>query len=322
MIKTSSAGSLTLARLVIHIGTHKTGTTYLQKLMRGNKRILGQKGVVVPRLGRATGHHCLAGVWNARFEISSDPATPWREIARRWSRSEKTVFVSSEELSRLFGPSRVSFSEMRDLAAAFEDVKLICVLRNQADFLQSAYLQVARFRSAPNWAKAVRVAIEKRRFDGLTLDYDRLCSRIYDGFNRREVHFVSYDTVADASDGLARAVLRQAGIDGVVGALNRPSRAQSNPSPKAFSSRFPEELGWSLFKPAQHHKRVTLFSPREVDLLSEVFGPSNQNLARRISYLQPDFRVGPMLPHGADIWRFDLKEKLVRDASLKWRGQI
>ena len=44
-----------MARIVLHIGTHKTATTTIQNVFHRNATLLAQHGIVYPRLGTATG---------------------------------------------------------------------------------------------------------------------------------------------------------------------------------------------------------------------------------------------------------------------------
>lgn len=49
-----------MSHLVLHIGTHKTGTTSFQNMMWKNARKLANYGVIYPRIhARHTGHHGL-----------------------------------------------------------------------------------------------------------------------------------------------------------------------------------------------------------------------------------------------------------------------
>ena len=44
-----TTGSSTKAEVVLHIGTMKSGTSYIQAVLRRNKRLLSRDGVLVPR---------------------------------------------------------------------------------------------------------------------------------------------------------------------------------------------------------------------------------------------------------------------------------
>ena len=51
------------ARLFVHVGTHKTGTTSIQVFLRGHAAALRRQGLYVPTTGTIdpqSGHHNLA----------------------------------------------------------------------------------------------------------------------------------------------------------------------------------------------------------------------------------------------------------------------
>lgn len=273
-----------MARLILHIGTHKTGTTFLQNTLTANARRLESLDIWVPQFGRAPGHHALAGAWNAHLCASGPADAAWTSLNRNWSQGPGTTVVSSEELSRLFGPAAVDFAQMRAFCAGFDEVRVICVLRNQASFLQSAYLQVARQRATPGWRKTLRNALEKERFNGLTLNYDRLCSRLLDGFARSELRFLSYEAAAAAPGGVLGAVLRAMDYPDAIHALMPASEAFSNRSPAC--------------KPSFTQDDIAEFTAR--------FAPSNAALANRIAHLQPGFSIAPMLAEPKRLFQSDI----------------
>ena len=72
-----------MARLVIHIGTHKTGTTFLQHKLALARPWLEERGFVYPDLGRPA-HHPLIAHWvglKRELEFCPDPVPVWQAIA-------------------------------------------------------------------------------------------------------------------------------------------------------------------------------------------------------------------------------------------------
>ena len=63
-----------MARVVLHIGTHKTATTTLQDTLATNRALLAEQGIVYPSIGRATGHHTLATHWIDLPKVYYEPA--------------------------------------------------------------------------------------------------------------------------------------------------------------------------------------------------------------------------------------------------------
>src|SRR5580693_2443183 len=88
-------------RVFVHIGEPKTGTTFLQQVMWGNRRELAARGLALP------GHHPqdhyrasqdLRGI----EKLPSDPATPWTgewEILATEAKASRLAVISHELFS-------------------------------------------------------------------------------------------------------------------------------------------------------------------------------------------------------------------------------
>src|ERR1051326_417168 len=100
-------GSAT-TRVVLHVGTPKTGTTYLQDLMWRNRRELGRRGVCYP--GKYRESHFLAAMdlQGATVEEVGDPHLPWAwdRLVAEVAEAQDTVVVSHELFSPM-EPDRV-----------------------------------------------------------------------------------------------------------------------------------------------------------------------------------------------------------------------
>ena len=62
-----------MPRLVLHIGTHKTGTTSLQNHWHANRQALSQVGIVYPDLTPHSGHHGFLTDWIALPQVYALP---------------------------------------------------------------------------------------------------------------------------------------------------------------------------------------------------------------------------------------------------------
>ena len=67
-----------MSEILIHAGTHKTGTTTIQDTLRHNRARLKAARLVYPAIGRAAGHHLLAAEW-----LSHLAPVPRRAAGRR-----------------------------------------------------------------------------------------------------------------------------------------------------------------------------------------------------------------------------------------------
>ena len=145
-------------KVVIHIGTEKTGSTTLQEFMRLNRDVFLSNGVYVPKcLGRLNHRKLAVYCMNYnksdefikkkglikkekrdifRQEVSDALAKELRELDQG---AIDTVLISSEHFhSRL-----TDISEVERLKALFfvngVDVKVVCYLRKQSYLMESKY---------------------------------------------------------------------------------------------------------------------------------------------------------------------------------------
>jgi len=133
-------------KIYIHIGTHKTGTTYIQNYLCNNKYILNAADVLYPDVGvMQNAHHKLGGslihglglnVWggggNKFSRISDIPV--WRQIKLITERCRKEkLIISTEEFEWLTEPAVI-----KDYLPE-HDFKIIVYLRKQDSYLSSLY---------------------------------------------------------------------------------------------------------------------------------------------------------------------------------------
>ncbi|MDW3117932.1 MAG: hypothetical protein R8G60_09260 [Roseovarius pacificus] len=140
-----------MAKIVLHIGTHKTATTTLQDTFHHNADLLAQHGLIYPRLGKATGHHGLIYDWAHLppfYKPEHGSRAVLRDLADRYASGPGTVFLSSEEFSRC-DDGQTDLAAIRRLLDAFESFEVICTLRTQWQFMQSVYLEIAKKQTPP-----------------------------------------------------------------------------------------------------------------------------------------------------------------------------
>ena len=86
------------ARVFLHVGLPKTGTTYLQDCLWGNKQELAERGVLLP--GRHRRRHLLASL-----DLRDDPKlarragdveAPWQDLVDEASDWDGDVVISHE----------------------------------------------------------------------------------------------------------------------------------------------------------------------------------------------------------------------------------
>ena len=130
-------------RLILHVGTHKTGTTTLQALMAAHRPALAAAGVCYPDTTRSSVPHLPKH--SSLFEaLTAGPEAFAREyglITEEFARSGAHTLVLSEE--GLSGPRCFEFGAMARFAEAF-DVTVVCYLRRQDRLVEALWNQYCR----------------------------------------------------------------------------------------------------------------------------------------------------------------------------------
>ena len=218
-----------MSEIVLHIGTHKTGTTALQETLAASRPQLAARGIIYPRLHpRESGHHRLTSLWidlAHRRYAGPSAAELWHRLAEGHAGGRNTLVLSSEGFSRA-RPQAVDFAELAGLVTGFGRRTVVCYLRNQADYIQSVYLQVLKRGRFVNFDRFVADCLAERYAGGVFLDYGALHARVRAGFAPEEIRFLAYEEASRHPGGIVPHFLAALGR----GALS-PALRQSNVSP-------------------------------------------------------------------------------------------
>ena len=141
-----------MRRLVIHIGSEKTGTTSIQNFMSANRKILESQGIIYPEIGFSkTAHFSLVAPFHPldnngkglEFapEESYDPKEEWSNIKCLFDSHESvTVVVSAEHFSSRLKEKGISaLKETVDWACPDVEVLIVYYVRRQDKYFQSWY---------------------------------------------------------------------------------------------------------------------------------------------------------------------------------------
>ncbi|MEL6550909.1 MAG: hypothetical protein AAFQ54_11765 [Pseudomonadota bacterium] len=157
-----------MSRLVIHIGTHKTATTSIQRFLKNNQGVLAERGVYYPdySLIGKTPHYAHLGMVNAlsgqhRVYTSREAEKFFGKVVER-SKDFDTTIISGEPFYRHVGEgsydrvptNRDEYWESRRAYVArlrqlFGAAEIVVVFRRQADYAQSLYqehVKVTRYK--------------------------------------------------------------------------------------------------------------------------------------------------------------------------------
>ena len=131
----------------VHVGTHKTGTTSIQRFLALNRERFAGAGVLWPRAGcdnspKYVSHHQLA------YELTANPLFDPQyggldAFAEELEHSDAPIAcISSENLSLLWH-NPVGLARLRDtIVRAGFIPKIVCYFRPQASFCTSVYAQI------------------------------------------------------------------------------------------------------------------------------------------------------------------------------------
>lgn len=313
-----------MAKVILHIGTHKTATTAIQNVFALNSDLLARHDVIYPRLGRYAGHHGLVVDWASHlsptYDLQGGSRKALRQLAVDYGKGDKTVFVSSEEFSRGTPGYQVDFTEVRDLLSGFDEIELICVMRPQWQFLQSVYLEVAKGCVTPHPTTLVQGAVANGMGGALWADYNLLYDHLLKAFAPEQITLLDFEVLCGHPDGIIGAMLARLPTDIKLAQLDVPDDGVANTSLPplpiwaagvvASPELAPAWLIQSVIKAFGVEfgpkAKSCLFSRAEYNQMAAHFAPLNARLAERCRPYQPDFAISPVLDAPKLIFRNQL----------------
>ncbi len=131
--------------LTIHLGTHKTGTTSLQKFCCNNVDALAKDGILFPLSGRSSklhGHHNIAWQLIGDRRFNPTAGTIGDLITELKSSELPRALVSSEDFEYLSQRPGVLRHFCDRLATEGIDVAFVVVLRDLQQYAESLYTEL------------------------------------------------------------------------------------------------------------------------------------------------------------------------------------
>lgn len=152
-----------MRRLIIHIGRQKSGTSALQYFLNQNESFLKNESVIYPQSGREgkIAHHHIAILM--KEEKYSEIKSILNLILEETS-TFNTVIISSEAFQNV-----INLYPLEQIIRYFNQVQVICYLRESLSYLLSAYKQKVQ---AQNYTDSIDTFLKSAR-----LDYKRLVNR-------------------------------------------------------------------------------------------------------------------------------------------------
>jgi hypothetical protein len=200
--------------LVLHIGLHKTASSFIQGLLAASREELLNEGVLYPMTGivdkSETGTREGAGSGQALLSRPGRQQALRARLFAEISDDISTVLLSSEE----FGRVAATPSPARLVArfSAFRTVKVVLVLRRQDDWIESYYKQIV-----DQYANFETRSFEEflHQAGPTLLDFHSRFAPWRELVGKKNFHVLSYD---DLLDGVAicRRLLEIAEVEGPV----------------------------------------------------------------------------------------------------------
>jgi len=313
-----------MAKVVLHIGTHKTATTTVQDMFAHNARLLARHGLIYPKLGRAAGHHGLVTDWNklpAIYDLPGGSLASLSRIAEQHAGGDETVFLSSEEFSRGAARARIDFGAVRSALGRFAEIEVICVLREQWQFIQSIYLEIAKYRVPQRPPQFVERVLKDDMVEGLWTDYTPLYDHLRKSFAADEITLFDYDALRAGPGGVLGGLLAHLGVPVDPAALEPVNEGRSNISPRPLAAWAANIVAEPKIAPAWLIEATTgafkvqfgdtaqgcLWTRDEFRTLQAYAQTHNAVLAGRIAAHQPGFAVHVTAPAADTVYREDLR---------------
>lgn len=191
--------------VLIHIGTHKTGSTSLQQLFTRASDRLFEDGILYPESGRPDehsphGHHLLA--WSIQQKRGLDARTEWTQVVNEAEdRPASLVLISSEEFESC---THAQIQRIRDFFP-HSTVRALVYLRDPVDYVISQYKQNISSSGETRSFRSFAEALIDR------CDYSALVQRWEEGLGEPVV-VRSFETCRE-KEGLETSFLKAIGVD-------------------------------------------------------------------------------------------------------------
>jgi hypothetical protein len=300
------------ATLILHIGLHKTATSYVQNLLSVRRYDLLREGLLYPTTGAVedvtVSTRAGAQSGHAGFYWAKDRRGLVSKLLTELPDSVSTVLLSSEDFSL---PRRKPTPEqfLGDFSA-FGSVKVVLVLRRQDTWVESYYKQfVDQYGN-----------FETRSFDEYLrqagpslLDFYGRFSPWRDLVGPENFHVLSYDDLPGGGGAIYRRILEVAGIGGPPLDVAEPTALPLYESVRAIDT-----LGLRILNSYRLDRRddrvrvakgiyaaapegdIELLTPEIGEAIQTMCGPINERIeAEWFKAPVPGFRFGSALSASA-----------------------
>ncbi|MEI9932887.1 MAG: hypothetical protein WDM89_20705 [Rhizomicrobium sp.] len=281
--------------LILHIGTHKTGTSSLQSVLTQRADALREKGVRYIEAARENriAHHPLA--WAIRGRRGA-ALTVWDDVRRELQNAAEPVKLLSTEGFWFEDPDAI-----KEQLAWSGPVRIVAYVRRQDKYLQSLYKQTVASGRKTDFDKWLKDVPHRG-------DYYSVIARWADTFGERAITLLPYERSGRTID-VVEDFLRVLNLD--PGPLLAGRKYPQNPSPRRELLHFlrafnqlnlkmdHEKFFYSVIQRNKAYVRSTdLLSAERCAALLEDHAESNRKLAERFWHDETMPLFPAFVPHG------------------------
>jgi hypothetical protein len=182
-----------MKRLVLHIGPHKTGSTYLQLRLFSNVAALHSLGVAYPSSGIEPmyGHHKIA-----KLARHTDPSELNELLAPLSEIDDQILILSSENFDRL---KQDAIAKLATALPATRTVSVVFFRRDLTDLLVSTWQESVKHGETLSFHEFVEPHIS-RPFSSHILNQCLILDRYRDQFGISSIKIVDYDAAIAGGD--------------------------------------------------------------------------------------------------------------------------
>ncbi|GAA61862.1 hypothetical protein P20652_3751 [Pseudoalteromonas sp. BSi20652] len=212
-----------MGKVVLHIGTEKTGTTSIQHFMSQNRQALLLKGILYPNLGpRKDAHFDLVNSIHPldnggrHMEFLGPVTQPvdflWNKLEECINEhSNKTIVLSAEHFS-----SRLRENALDYMSRFFKKLnispEILIYIRPQADYIESSYSTEIKAGSP----KVFNKVMEQYQAQNMRYDYTQLIALWANFFGEHAIKIIPYEK-SSIGDDIRLNMLHYLNIDDVSG---------------------------------------------------------------------------------------------------------
>jgi hypothetical protein len=178
-------------RIILHIGTHKTGTTAIQKELLQNRELLAKRNIHYPDIGFVYyGHHHFA-------EQISNNHEKLKEYVKEVKKLSGDVILSSENFSLI---SKENLANFKEQLGKDVEVIIVSVVRNYLSYSFSWWQETIKHGSKSSLAEFISEQCMQPHVSHV-FGIQRLMDNFIDIFGHQYVQIFEYDSIKKGQAG-------------------------------------------------------------------------------------------------------------------------